>query len=285
MTSAQQAIPRPIFIDDKDQDVNDHPLLCSICCDVSFQPVITPCQHVFCRDCIESGLQNSLFCPNDRRMLNRNDLRNIGGLHEYIYNRTIVRCPKCENWTGQVQQYKVHAPHCVSSSYVQSLERKLQEMSMHHVLEMANKQATISTLQAAIARDRETLALNAQTSHQNDLEKERLQNLINASQNTISSLESRLVCMGPAFDGNYCYNQYNVLDLSRIISRNLSNRPNSINPNRIFNCLKNCYDASLNGDVGLRANVNMLLATSMASNWFSYNQECRILEWYRNIRS
>ena len=96
LVASEIAVPRPNFIDDKDQNVNDHPLLCSICCDVSFHPVITPCRHIFCFDCIESGLQNAPCCPNDRRMLDRMDLCRIDGLHEYIHNRTTVQCPKCE---------------------------------------------------------------------------------------------------------------------------------------------------------------------------------------------
>lgn len=279
------AIPRPIFIDDKDQDVNDHPLHCSICCDVSFNPMITPCQHVFCRDCIESGLQNAPCCPNDRRLLDREDLRSISGLHEYIYNRTMVECPKCEKWTGQLQQYILHVPTCTTSTYVQQLESKIQEFKVIYVREMTNKQATIDTLQAALARDREALARNADQSNQTHVaEKEQLQNQIHTLQNSVSSLESRISSMGPSFNGNYNYNQYNVADLSRIISRNLYNKPDSINPNRIFNCLKNCYDAALH-DGDIRIDVNMLLATCCASNWFSFNQQCRISEWYRNIRS
>ena len=111
-TRTRKPLPRPIFLDNEDQDVDNHPLHCSICFDVSFNPVITPCQHIFCRDCIESGLRRSMSCPIDRRVLNRHSLQNISGLHEYIYNRTLVQCQNCKNWEGQFQQYKVHIRTC-----------------------------------------------------------------------------------------------------------------------------------------------------------------------------
>jgi Zinc finger, C3HC4 type (RING finger) len=264
--------------------VNDHPLHCSICCDVSFNPVITPCQHVFCRVCIESGLRNAPCCPNDRRSLDRSSLRPISGLHEYIYNRTMVQCPKCEKWTGLLQQYKEHVPTCITSTYVQSLERKIQELKDQNESEKENMLRVIQSIQDEIMRQKQASAQDVEQTKQNHAaEKARLQNQINTAQNTISALESRMASMGPSFDGNYGYNQYNVADLTKIISRNLFDKPNSINPNRIFNCLKHCYDASLIDD-DIQINVNMLLATSYASNWFSYNQQCRILEWFRNIR-
>ena len=241
-TTTQQAIPRPIFLDDKDQDIDDHPLHCSICCDVSFNPVITPCQHVFCRDCIENGLRSSLSCPNDRRPLNQNALTNISGLHDYIYNRTLVQCPKCDKWTGQFQQYKVHVPTCTTSPYVQSLERKLQDLQLLHGREMTNKQSTIDALQAALAQERLVVERNAAASIQS--ERERLQNVINTLQNEVA-LQARITSMGPVFNTNYQYDEDNASDLSRIISRSLFNKPAAIDSNRIFNCVKRCYDGAL----------------------------------------
>ena len=117
---------------------------------------------IFCRDCIESGLQNAPCCPNDRRQLDLEDLRSLSGLHEYIpvYNHTKVECPKCEKWTGHLQQYKEHVPTCTTSTYVQHLESIIQEFKVIYVREMTKKPATIATLQAALACDREALARN-----------------------------------------------------------------------------------------------------------------------------
>ena len=73
---------------------------------------------------------------------------------------------------------------------------------------MTNKQSTIDTLQAALARDREALARNVGQSNQNHVaEKNQLQNKIYALQHSVSTLESRISAMGPSFTGNYNYNQ------------------------------------------------------------------------------
>jgi cell division septum initiation protein DivIVA len=183
-----------------------------------------------------------------------------------------------------MQQYKDHATTCITSSYVQSLERKIQDITSQHEREMEALEEEIDELHDEIARHTHTLAMHSQQSNQTHAaEKEQLQNQINTHQSTISSLESRIASMGPTFNKNYGYNQYNVVDLSKIISRNLFDKPNNIDANRIFNCIKQCYDAALH-DEDYRLNVNMLLATCYASNWFSYNQRCRILEWFRTIR-
>ena len=278
-------VPRPVFLDDDNQKIDDHPLHCSICCDVSFNPVITPCQHVFCRECIESGLRSSFTCPNDRRALNLNSLQTISGLHEYIYNRTLVQCPRCDKWTGQLQQYKVHIPTCNSSSYVQGLERKVQELNIQHAREMAHLQTSNHTLRVTLEQERHVVELNtAELNRHHTAEKERSQNQITILNTTISELEARIASMGPTFDDNYRYDESNMSDLSRIISRYLYNKPSQINSNRIFNCIKKCYDGALyDGSFDMLLSAKMLLVTAYRSYWFSPNQENRIIEWCRNI--
>jgi Zinc finger, C3HC4 type (RING finger) len=278
-------LPRPTFLDNDDQNIDNHPLHCSICCDVSFNPVITPCQHIFCRDCIESGLRSSLSCPNDRRPLNRNSLQNISGIHEYVYNHSLVKCPRCETWKGQFQQYKVHIPTCNSSTYVQSLEQKIEDLTLRHARELSNLQASISTSQAALAQVRHAAELNtAELNQHHDEEKERLQNQIDTLKSTVSALESRIASMGPIFDVSYRYDESNISDLSRIISRYLYNKPAQIDSNRIFNCIKKCYDgAQYDQSYDMLLSAKMLLVTSYRSTWFTTNQDNRLREWCSSI--
>ena len=113
-------------------------------------------------------------------------------------------------------------------------------------------------------------------------EKDQLQNKIYALQHSVSTLESRISAMGPSFTGNYNYNQYEAADLSRIISRYLFNKLDLINSNHMFNCVKTCYNAAFRDD-SFKTDTNMLLAVCNASNWFSYNQQCKILAWHRSI--
>ena len=67
----------------------------------------------------------------------------------------------------------------------------------------------------------------------------------------------------------------NAIDLSRVISRHLFEKPNNIDSNRIFNCVKQCCDETLwydDGDHGKRVAVVTLLFTCYNSNWFTPNQ-------------
>ena len=285
-TAAATVIPRPTFLDDKDQVVDEHPLHCSICCDISYKPVVTPCQHVFCRECIISGIQGNPSCPNDRRALTANSLKNITGLHEYIYDHTRVKCPRCDKWTGQMKHYKQHVPTCTSSSYVQTLERKVQQLTTQHATQTANMQRTIDRLEATLAQERQAVSLNTEELNRSHAaEKEQLQSRIDALENDVSALNSRISSMGPAFDPNYRYDESNALALSRVISRYLLEKPDGINANRIFNCVKKCYDGTIRYESNYwdRISVVMLLLTCYRSTWFTPNQADRIEEWCRSL--
>lgn len=254
-------ISRPIFIDNKDQDVDAHPLYCSICCDVSYKPVITPCQHIFCFDCIKESLLTSECCPNDRRSLDRIGLRGIPALHEYIYSRTMVQCPRCETWEGQLQHYNKHASGCTPASYVQELEGKVNGLTGQVIL----LQSALRSHHASLVRDAEALVTMAVAA-----ERERLKNENQA-------LELRNKSTELSFDRSYGYGQHNMLELTNIISQNLLNKPNGIDSTRIYNCLNRCYEGSRRSEYNIKTKANMLIATSLASNWFSHNQRLKIL--------
>lgn len=259
-------VSRPIFIDDKDQDVDSHPLYCSICCDVSYKPVITPCQHIFCFDCIKASLLTSECCPNDRRSLDRIDLRGIPALHEYIYNRTMVKCPRCETWDGQLQHYNKHASGCTPASYVQELEGTVNGLSGQVRL----LQSVLKAQLESHTRDKEVLV--AMTAEQERLKNEN------------QALELRNKSTELSIDRSYGYGHHNMLELTNIISQNLLNKPNGIDSTRIYNCLNRCYEGSRRNEYNIKTKANMLLATSLASNWFSHNQRLKILAWHRNIQ-
>lgn len=56
----------------------DHALSCPICLDSPLKrdPTVTKCGHVFCRDCIETSLQNNRSCPMCKcRILQRQLIR------------------------------------------------------------------------------------------------------------------------------------------------------------------------------------------------------------------
>ncbi|RUS80395.1 hypothetical protein EGW08_011831 [Elysia chlorotica] len=67
-------------------------LLCCICKDVLEEPLQAPCEHAFCRQCIQGWLVNECSCPEDRQTLFLSDLR---PLFRYMRNdlaRLRLRC-------------------------------------------------------------------------------------------------------------------------------------------------------------------------------------------------
>jgi hypothetical protein len=87
------------------------------------------------------------------------------------------------------------------------------------------------------------------------------------------------------FHGSYHFRREHVVELSQLISRYLLDKPNNINGNRIFNCVRTCYTALdrdyCDNSETYYEDMRMLLATCLASTWFSDNQYNNILEWNR----
>ena len=67
--------------------------ICSICTDVVENPVQTPCQHLFCNDCIRRWItEGRKSCPEDRRPLTANALKPPNRLTQQFLNKLIVKC-------------------------------------------------------------------------------------------------------------------------------------------------------------------------------------------------
>jgi hypothetical protein len=234
---------RPIIVDI--QQVENHPLYCSICCDIAIiDPVITPCNHIFCLHCITQGLERNSICPNDRTFLSTNQLRKLSGVYQYLHDHIVVRCPKCAKWDGKLQQYKDHVKNCSGLIFVQ------QSKKFHD---------SIAELEKLLRMP------------------ENVNNLARATtqfENNINTTE---------YDRSYKYDWNRVVELSQLICRYLENKPNEIDRNRIFNCIKLIHDDYVRGwndnPPHFSLDIHMLLSICKASTWFSQNQRTRILEW------
>ena len=67
--------------------------ICSICTDVVECPVQTPCQHLFCNDCIRRWInEGNQTCPEDRQSLTVNALKPPSRLTHQFLNKLIIRC-------------------------------------------------------------------------------------------------------------------------------------------------------------------------------------------------
>jgi hypothetical protein len=270
-------LPRPIIIDDV-QDIENHPLYCSICCDIAIiHPVTTPCNHIFCLSCITQGLQRNLICPNDRISLSMNQLHPISGAHQYIHDRILLRCPKCSQWNGKFQQYKEHANSCTSSPYVQELEQNLKDSDLLvEKLEQKMKDSDLLVEKLEQKLNDSDLLVKKLTD-----EKRLMTESIQSMQTTIDEYKSK-----STFDASYGYDRNRVVELSQLICRYLESKPLKIDANRIFNCVKLIYDNLVQGwddnPKYYSMDVLRLLSICKSSLWFTPNQHNRIKEWLDN---
>ena len=90
---------------------------------------------------------------------------------------------------------------------------------------------------------------------------------------------------GP-FDDTYQYDRHSITKLSLLIATYLEDKPDVIDPNRIYNCIKRCYDDYVKGwndnPQGYPLDTRMLLATAVASNWFTVKQFANMNQWLRD---
>ena len=85
------------------------------------------------------------------------------------------------------------------------------------------------------------------------------------------------------FDGSYNYTRENVVQLSQFISRYLECPPDHVDKNKIYQCVQNCYrdleTAWADNPKHYLMDMQMLLATCIASTWFTDRQRGIILKW------
>lgn len=259
--------------------------ICSICMTLPAEPLITKCDHIFCRTCIHQALDNQNLCPIDRQPCSPHHLEPLKGALLRIWGGIQVKCGYHENgcaWRGSIADYKSHTENC-------SVRRNPSANNNNN----SDVMEELETLRRANAGLLETL-------DQKDVEINELRNGLEGFTHTtvealaetfrpqIQQLRQELrerPNLPRIFHGSYHFRREHVVELSQLISRYLYDKPNNINSNRIFNCVRTCYtaldrDYCDNSDTYYE-DMRMLLATCLASTWFSDNQYNNILEWNR----
>lgn len=295
------ANPPPVTLNQ--ENVPDD-LICSICMTLPFDPVITPCNHVFCKPCISQALHQSNLCPIDRRPCTSGQLERLDGLSLRIWSGIQVKCGNHESgcaWKGCIADYAAHAENNCSvgrghnnSALMEELETlrdqnsalnaavlNLSDSSILQATKIARLQDVIFQLTHENSKVTELQGEIAHLKQERDSLKQS-SDLLRAKVNNNSSLPALPVL----FRGNYNYKRENVVQLSQLISRYLENKPSAIGQHKIFNCVRACF---MDLEKGFQDNpqhyymdVRMLLVTCLASTWFTPNQRSNIDNWYRN---
>lgn len=93
-------------------------LICPICLSPPVKvPVLTPCQHLFCHDCITQSLDFRSCCPLDRLVLSSSDLKEVdrSSIIWKTWSKIQVEClgrtQGC-GWIGSTLEYQTHAEEC-----------------------------------------------------------------------------------------------------------------------------------------------------------------------------
>eukprot|EP00985_Skeletonema_marinoi_P027330 scaffold22272_cov85-Skeletonema_marinoi.AAC.1 len=110
------AAPAPVAL--HQENVPDD-LICSICMTVPSEPLITPCDHLFCRTCIHQALSDRNICPIDRRPCTVGQLRQLDGILSRIWSGIQVKCGGHESgcaWRGSIADYSSHVQNNCSAS-------------------------------------------------------------------------------------------------------------------------------------------------------------------------
>lgn len=276
----------PIRPEDIPQD-----LICAICMQLPPEPVLTPCEHLFCRDCLQQALIGHPTCPVDRTEVTVDQVRHLsdGSLLQRIWGGIPVKCAHhlsgCA-WTGAIADYKSHCETCIHGRD-QSIQRRIEE------LREENRELRALEEQ----RDREIDQLRSDLTRA-ELERDARvdQRRFNEVKNAITELSEQLKKVleennslrrrpnvEPLFTGNYHFSRDKVVQLSQLIARYLTNKPDNIDADRIYNCVEACYRDLRQGwndnPPHYYVDVRMLLATCISSTWFSDGQINRIQTW------
>lgn len=253
-------IPQPTLL--KPESVPSD-LICSICHDV---PVIDPvvvkgCEHLFCGACIEASWTQKPECPMDRRSLpNKEDIRQPpSGIVLRIWSQIPIACGHHENcsWRGELGNYTEHLQRSCRNN---ARQRADCTTDMKRVQELENEVTQLKD------EKRELLVLLQRV-------RSKLEEVSSTQQQHVSTHEH---------DPSYSYDRSQVVKLSQLICAHLENKPDEIDANRIFNCVRNCIKDYEKGwgdnpeHFGL--DMRMLIHVCLASTWFTDRQRIQIQE-------
>jgi hypothetical protein len=314
MTMASNTAAPPVALH---HDSVPDDLICSICMMVPAEPLITPCDHIFCQTCIHQALSDRNLCPIDRRPCTHSQLKRLEGITSRIWNGIQVKCGGHDSgcaWTGSVADYAAHTRNCIVSrapvannnALVEQLESTREEnATLRRQLNEARNDAMTNTqmnrlrmnsIQYENSSMREELAALKRLVETLKDDKKSLKKELRHAEDEIDDLKEDRKSLKRSlrdrpdlpklFHGSYDFRRENVVELSQLISRHLEDKPKEIDSNKIYNCVHACF-TDLEKGYGdnpehFYIDMRMLLATCLASNWFTENQSRSIEQWNKD---
>ena len=261
---------------------NDVPkeLICTICLSVPLEPIVmTKCNHVFCKDCITESIYRQecagrdQTCPVCRSDCIDDDLvllKEESPLSYRIWSNIQVKCEHhtagC-NWIGSISDYRNHKCSCEKANKQRKRDKEL-------ICSLRKQNSLLK------AKNEALLVMNK------DLERKYRRHCLTTVSKELDNL--RMIIMKDIQlpigngKGGYAYDRTSVVELSQLICQNLEDKPSSINPNKIFECVRNiARDLQRQREDNPKhfyMDVRMLLGICLASTWFTENQLARIEE-------
>ena len=238
-------------------------LICSICLTLPVEPILTPCEHIFCKDCIHQALHRRCQCPVDRIPCHQTQIVPLRGMLYRIWSGVVVKCGNHAEgcaWTGSIGDYPKHAKCCRGHCRV--------NVPTTAIIEQWIEQAVAYRLQHARIE-------NMQLRRQLDIQTQCVQQY---QAQFAATMNAPHLC--------YDYSRGSAVQMSQLISRFLENKPPTIDAARVFDRVRFCYsDARWKSanPVIYKLDVGMLLATCAASTWFTDSQSKDIEKWLAEL--
>ena len=148
-------------------------LICSICMEVLDEPVQAPCEHLFCKKCIEHWLdQGKKSCPVDGQQLRADILKSPSKVTQKLLNNLTIRCQ------NHVEGCHLECKLEYINQLIQHEQKGCQASNIEKKSEINDSKKKIMELQVALSLEQTTI---------NDNEK-----LIRDHEETISNLKSSI---------------------------------------------------------------------------------------------
>ena len=252
-------------------------LICSICHDLAQCPISTTCCYqVFCHGCMAKVKSSgSSACPVDRKPLPSvlPLLKTSNPLAYRIWNGIKLRCPcavsGCE-WTGSGETFESHQRECrskTSKGDVTSLKDEIDCLRLENKKILSEKQLIVEE--------------NIRLTH--DLVR------VRDDLHDLRQMERSRVRLGKMveLDSSYRYDRFRTIELTKLVLQDLEDIPGNIAAHRIYQCVENIkrdyFQNYQDNPDHFFLDLRALLATCLASTWFSLNQQARMKEWWNSL--